>query len=458
MNFQVDSREPNSELIALAKMISEVSQGGENIDQRPDRLREIINSTERAIENVERYLKDKGNDPPVNQMDSSTKLDITRSDIRSSDQSQPIYVTKPSMPPLEEFIPYLKSIWESARLTNNGPFHQQLEQRLCEHLGVEHISLFSNGTLALITALQALRITGEVITTPYSFVATTHALHWNRIKPVFIDIEPRTFNLNPGKIEAAITPETTAILPVHVYGNPCEMDKIKEIADRYGLKVVYDAAHAFGVKHNGESILRFGDLSVLSFHATKVFNTFEGGAIVSHDSETKSRIDYLKNFGFADEATVVAPGINAKLNEVQAAFGLLQLNHLDRAIEGRKKVTMHYRRLLENASGISLMEEPLGVEQNYSYFPILIDQDTAGVSRDDIYQALREQNIFARRYFWPLISQFPTYSELPSAKRGSMPVAENVAERILCLPVSSELADSEIERTVQIIKSIRRTT
>ena len=348
--------------------------------------------------------------------------------------NKPIYVTQPFLPPLEEFIPYLKKIWDSKQLTNNSPLHQQLEKELAEYLGVKYLSLFSNGTFALITALQALKITGEVITTPFSFVATTHALWWNGIKPVFVDIEPNYFNLDPEKIEAAITPHTTAILPVHVYGNPCNVKRMQEIADAYGLKVIYDACHAFGVKINNESILNYGDLSILSFHATKIYNTFEGGAIVCHDEKTKKRIDYLKNFGFADETTVVAPGINAKMNEVQSAMGLVQLKYAKEVREKRKTITEYYRDNLRNLEGISFLEDIDKVEHSYTYFPILINKEKYGITRDELYQKLKDNNIYGRRYFYPLISQFSTYRGLPSAQSENLPIAEKIAEKVLCLP------------------------
>ena len=323
--------------------------------------------------------------------------------------SKKIYVTRPSLPPLEEFMEYLKDIWESKNLTNNGKYHELFEKELADFLGVKYISLFTNGTLALITALQTLRITGEVITTPYSFVASTHALHWNGITPVFVDIDPVYCNLDPSKIEAAITPKTTAILPVHVYGNPCRVNEIDMIADTYGLKVLYDASHAFNVQLGGTSILNFGDLSVLSFHATKVFTTFEGGAIICHDEKTKKRIDFLKNFGFADEVTVVGPGINAKMNEFQAALGLLQLKYIDEYISKRKKIAQTYNEELSGIEGIRMLEEIESVKHNYAYFPIFIDEEKYGLSRDSLYNLLKRNNIYARRYFYPLISQFPTY-------------------------------------------------
>ena len=365
--------------------------------------------------------------------------------------NEKILVTQPLLPPLEEFIPYLEKIWESKWLTNNGQFHQQLEQALCTYLGVKHICLFSNGTLALITALQALRITGEVITTPFSFVATTHALWWNNIKPVFADIEPHTYNLDPEKVEAAITPNTTAIMPVHVYGNPCKLEAFQQIADTYNLKLIYDAAHAFGVEVNGQSVLNFGDLSVLSFHATKVFNTFEGGAIVCHDEKMKRHIDDLKNFGFRGETTVIAPGINAKMNELQAAFGLLQLKYIDEAREKRKQIAETYREELAGIKGIHCLNDLPNTKHAYSYFPILVEEHEFGMSRDELYAKLKENNIFSRRYFYPLISNFPTYRGLTSANRDNLPVANNIAEKVLCLPIHPQLEKATIKRIVELI-------
>ncbi len=347
--------------------------------------------------------------------------------------NEPIYVTRPFLPPLEELQPYLEQIWANRQLTNAGPFHQQFEQALCDYLGVEHISLFANGTLALVTALQALRITGEVITTPYSFVATAHSLLWNGIKPVFVDIDPDTLNLNPDLIEAAITPQTTAILPVHVYGRPCAVDRIQAIADNYGLKVIYDAAHAFAVEDEGGHILRHGDLSILSFHATKVFTTFEGGAIISPDAKTKKRIDYLKNFGFADEVTVVAPGINGKMNEFQAALGLLQLKYVDAALAQRAEIDRRYRELLSEIPGIRLPLHPDSKRHNYSYFPILVKPEYP-MTRDQLYQRFRDNNIYVRRYFYPLISEFPMYRALPSARLSNLHIANGYSEGVLCLP------------------------
>jgi dTDP-4-amino-4,6-dideoxygalactose transaminase len=365
---------------------------------------------------------------------------------------KPITVTQPCLPPLEEFIPYLKQIWDNKWLTNNGPLHQQLEKELADYLGVKYISLFSNGTLALISALQALNITGEVITTPFSFVATTHSLWWNKITPVFVDIEPEYLNLDPAKIEAAITPRTTAIMPVHVYGNPCKVDEIQRIADKHGLKVIYDAAHAFGVKKNGVSVLNYGDLSVLSFHATKVFSTIEGGAIICHTEAMKHHIDNLKNFGFRGETVVEEPGINAKLNEVQAAYGLLQLKYIDEFIARRKEISQLYQSLLKDVSGIRFLPDMENVTHGYSYFPILIDEKNYGISRDALYEKLKENNIFARRYFYPLISSFEPYNQLASATHENLPVAAKAAEEVLCLPIYVELKKVDVDRICSIIK------
>jgi dTDP-4-amino-4,6-dideoxygalactose transaminase len=361
-----------------------------------------------------------------------------------------IYVAQPALAPLEEFIPYLREIWDSKILTNGGPFHQKLEQALCEYLGVEHISLFTNGTLALVTALQALRITGEVITTPYSFVATAHSLLWNGIKPVFVDVDPHTLNLDPLKIEAAITPQTTAILPVHCYGHPCDVRAIGRIADTYGLRLIYDAAHAFGVEAEGGSVLRFGDLSVLSFHATKVFNTFEGGAIVCPDAKTKLRIDQLKNFGFVDEVTVVAPGINGKMNEVQAAFGLLQLRHVSEAVRARQAIDSRYRAGLAGVAGITPLGDAGEDKQNHAYFPILVGPDYSE-SRDALYARLREAGVYARRYFYPLITDFPMYRGLPSAASSNLPVATRASLQVICLPLYPTLSDDDVDRVIELI-------
>ena len=363
----------------------------------------------------------------------------------------PIYVTEPYLPPLAEFLPYLERIWESKWLTNNGPFHQEFEAALRDHLGVEHLSLFTNGTIALVTALQTLRITGEVITTPYSFVATTHSLIWNRITPVFVDIDPVTMNLDPAKIEAAITPHTTAILPVHCYGRPCDVDAIQAVADRYGLKVIYDAAHAFGVEDRGRSLALHGDLSVLSFHATKVFNTFEGGAIVCPDLKTKQRVDYLKNFGFADEVTVLAHGINGKMSEFQAALGLLQLKHVADAIGKRKEIDRRYRERLAGVRGIDFGAAAAGVTSNYAHFPILVGADYP-LSRDQLYEALKQEGIFARRYFYPLISDMPMYAGLASASPANLPVAASVAQAIICLPIFPTLGPRDQDRITSVIR------
>lgn len=375
---------------------------------------------------------------------------ISTNEFSSDDESSSVYVTKPYLPPLEEVIPYLEQIWASLQLTNGGSFHRQLEQSLCEYLGVKHISLFANGTLALVTALQALRVTGEVITTPYSFVATSHALLWNGIRPVFVDIAPDSFNLDPDKIEAAITPQTTAILPVHVYGHPCDTSRIKAIADVYGLKVIYDAAHAFGVADQGGSILRHGDLSILSFHATKVFTTFEGGAIISPDAKTKKRIDYLKNFGFADEVTVVAPGINGKMNEFQAAVGLAQLQHIDANLLQRLEIDRHYRQALVGVPGIRCLPMPPSRRHNFSYFPILVGADYP-LSRDVLYQKLRDIGVYARRYFYPLISEFPMYRGLPSANPDGLPVACQAANSVICLPIYPGLEKNRVNRIVELL-------
>ncbi|HBA54165.1 DegT/DnrJ/EryC1/StrS family aminotransferase [Syntrophorhabdus aromaticivorans] len=369
-------------------------------------------------------------------------------------KKEDIYVTQPTLPPLDEFLPYLEQIWKSKWLTNSGPFHQQLEKELCDYLGVEHLALFANGTLALVTALQALRITGEVITTPFSFVATTHSLLWNGIKPVFVDIHPETFNLDPEKVEAAITPHTTAIMPVHVYGKPCNVEDIQRIADVYGLKVIYDAAHAFGVSYKGHSLLSHGDLSALSFHATKVFNTFEGGAIVCPDAKTKRRIDDLKNFGYNGEVTVVAPGINAKMNELQAAFGLLQLKHVDRAIKRRREIDRQYREQLSSVLGISCPPLPVDTIYNYAYFPVLVEKEYP-LSRDELNEMCRQHGIFPRRYFYPLISEFPMYRGLPSAQQSNLPIARKVAHQVLCLPIYPALKDESIMRIISIIRGTR---
>lgn len=363
-----------------------------------------------------------------------------------------IPVTSPLLPDLDEFHGMLKEIWKSKWITNNGNFHKQLEKELAEYLKVPYLSLFTNGTLPLITALQALHITGEVITTPYSFVATTHALWWNGIKPVFVDIDLATGNMDPDKIEAAITPRTTAIMPVHVYGKPCNTEAIQEIADKYGLKIIYDAAHAFGVEVNGKSLLNAGDMSTLSFHATKVYNTIEGGALVMHDEKMKKRIDYLKNFGFADEVTVVGPGINSKMDEIRAAYGLLNLHQVDAAIEARHRVALKYRKELRNVEGISFFDDMAGVKHNYSYFPIFVEAEKYGMTRDELYSKMKEQNVLGRRYFYPLISTFSTYRGLDSASPSNLPNAHKMANSVICLPMYHNLKESEIERVINIIR------
>ena len=391
-----------------------------------------------------------------------------------------ITVTSPLLPNLDEFHELLKEIWDSKWITNNGSFHRQLEAALAEYLKVPYVSLFTNGTLPLLTALQALRITGEVITTPYSFVATTHSIWWNGCKPVFVDVDPKTGNMDPDKIEAAITPRTTAIMPVHCYGKPCDVRRIKEIADKYGLKVIYDAAHAFAleipkneadykvafdeannvfnpsqeakkVEVETESILNWGDMSTLSFHATKVYNTIEGGAMVMHDAETKKRIDYLKNFGFADEVTVVGPGINSKVDEMRAAYGLLNLNHVDAAIEARKNTANVYREALRGIDGLTFYEDMPGVKHNYSYFPMFIDAEKYGMTRDELYFKMKEANILGRRYFYPLISEFSTYRGLESARKENLPNAHKMADTVICLPMHHELSEGDIERILKLI-------
>lgn len=363
---------------------------------------------------------------------------------------KPVYVTQPYLPPLEEFIPYLQDIWDEKILTNGGPFHQKLEKALCDYLGVKHLALFTNGTIALVTALQALRVTGEVITTPYSFVATAHSLLWNGIKPVFVDIDSNTLNLDPRKIEAAITPQTTAIMPVHCYGHPCDVEAIQKIADNYNLRVIYDAAHAFGVQCHCGSVLNHGDLSVLSFHATKVFNTFEGGAIICPDAKTKQRIDHLKNFGFVDETTVVAPGINGKMSEINAAFGLLQLKHIEGALARRQDIDRTYRAHLADVKGIKCLGDSGEAVANYAYFPILVQPDYP-LTRDGLYQKLKDHGVYARRYFYPLVSDFPMYRSMPSAQPSNLPVASDAAAKVLCLPIYPMLQSTDQQRVIDLV-------
>lgn len=362
-----------------------------------------------------------------------------------------ITVTSPLLPDLDAFHELLQDIWSKRWITNNGDYHKRLEQALAAYLRVPYVSLFTNGTLPLITALQALRITGEVITTPYSFVATTHALWWNGIKPVFVDIDPTTCCLDPNKIEEAITPNTTAIMPVHVYGKPCDTGAIQDIADKYGLKVIYDAAHAFGVEVGGESILNAGDMSTLSFHATKVFNTIEGGAMIMHDEKTKKRIDYLKNFGFAGETEVVAPGINSKMDEIRSAYGLLNLKQLDAAIDARRQVANRYREALRSVAGITFWDDMPGIKHNYSYFPIFVDEQVYGMSRDELYFKMKEQGVYGRRYFYPLISAFSPYRRLPSAAPENLPVATKMADQVICLPMHHALSEGDVERVLNCI-------
>ena len=362
-----------------------------------------------------------------------------------------ITVTSPLLPPLDEFMEYLRDIWDRKWITNNGHYHQELEKALCDYLGVEYISVFTNGTLPLIAALQALRISGEVITTPYSFVATTHSIWWNGIKPIFVDVDPHTGNLDPERIEAAITPHTTAIMPVHVYGTPCDTERIQDIADKYGLKVIYDAAHAFGVQVEGKSILNAGDISTLSFHATKTYNTIEGGALICHSAQMKQRIDYLKNFGFADETTIVAPGINAKMDEVRAAYGLLNLKYVNEAIEARRQIALCYRQALQDVEGISYFDDIPGIKHNYSYFPIFVDARKYGMSRDELYFKMKKDDVLGRRYFYPLISTFSTYRGLPSAAPANLPVATRMAMEVICLPMHHGLSDSDINRVISVI-------
>lgn len=367
----------------------------------------------------------------------------------------PVFVTSPLLPKLEDFIPMLQDIWDRKWLTNNGYYHKELENALADYLGVEYISLFTNGTLPLITALQAMKITGEVITTPYSFVATTHSIWWNGLKPVFVDVDEETGNIEPEKIETAITPHTTAIMPVHVYGTPCKMKRIQEIADIYGLKIIYDAAHAFGVKKDGESILKAGDMSTLSFHATKVYNTIEGGALVCHDEATKRRIDYLKNFGFAGETTVVAPGINSKMDEIRSAYGLLNLKQVDNAIAKRKATAEKYREALKDVPGVRFLQDIEGVRHNYAYFPIFVNEKEYGMSRDNLYAKLQEHNIYGRRYFYPLISTFSAYKGLESANPKNLPVAHKLADQVLCLPMFAGLDEESADRVIDVVRNKR---
>lgn len=374
-----------------------------------------------------------------------------------------ITVTSPLLPPLDDFIPYLKKIWNSKFITNQGYYHKELEKSLSNYLGVRYLSLFTNGTLPLITALQALRITGEVITTPYSFVATTHSLWWNGIKPVFVDVDPDTGNIDPEKIEAAITPQTTAIMPVHVYGVPCDVERIQSIANKYNLKVIYDAAHAFGVKIDGKNVLNFGDVSTLSFHATKVYNTIEGGALVCHSLKMKQKVDHLKNFGFEDEITVVEPGINGKLDEVRAAYGLLNLKQVDAAISHRKHIAYLYMNALKDIEGIRLHRPYMHLlednsqlsidycQLNYAYFPIFVEPSFC-ISRDELYAKLKANGIMGRRYFYPLITDFSPYQGYPSAIHSNLTVAKKLSYEVICLPIYPHLSDGDVESVIKVIK------
>lgn len=363
----------------------------------------------------------------------------------------PIYVTKPFLPPLEEFLPYLEQIWASRVLTNGGPFHQDFEVKLAQHLGVDHLAPVVNATIGLIVALQTLRITGEVITTPYSFAATAHSLLWIGAEPVFVDVDPATCNLDPAKIEAAITPRTSAILPVHCYGTPCDVVAIQRVADNFGLKVIYDAAHAFGVEMDGKPLLQSGDLSVLSFHATKIFNTFEGGAVICPDAKTKQRVDFLKNFGFADEVTIMAPGINGKLNEFQSALGLLQLKYVDQVIAERRRIAGFYQEKLQNVRGVRLLGELAGVKRNHSYFPIFIESNFR-CTRDELYNELTRNGIHGRRYFYPLITAMPMYRSLPSAAAANLPAANRLAREVLCLPIYPGLSEEDQDNIVSLVR------
>ena len=371
-------------------------------------------------------------------------------------ENKKIYVTQPALPPLDKFIKYLEDIWASKWLTNNGKYHEKFERELCRYLGVKYCSLVANGTLALIVGLKALDITGEVITTPFSFVATTHALWWNGIKPVFCDIEDKNLCIDASKIESLITPKTTAMLPVYVYGHMCDVGRISAIARNYGLKVIYDAAHAFGIKIGNRSVLNYGDISILSFHATKVFNTIEGGAIVTNNKKVKEKVDFLKNFGFQDEVTVIGHGINAKMNELQSAYGLLQLKTVDAAIAKRKKIANMYRKALKGIKGIRYFMDPAGVEYNYAHFPILINEDEYGRARDEVYDTFKRHNIYARRYFYPLISAFDTYKNLPSASPGNLPVAQSIASQVLCLPMYSDMENKDVERVCEVLSYGKR--
>ena len=365
---------------------------------------------------------------------------------------KPVYITQPTMPRLQDYVVILKKMWQSKWLTNNGVYHQEFEKKLSEYLGVKNCSLFSNGTLALLIVMKAFKLKGEVITTPFTFPATTNILEWLNLTPVFADIEKETFNLDPAKIEKLITPKTSAILAVHVFGNPCQTEEIQSIADRYHLKVIYDAAHCMGVKLRGRSVVGYGDASILSFHATKLFTTIEGGALIVRDENLKKEVEYLKNFGIADEETVLSPGINAKLNEFQSAFGLLQLKKLDLEILKRKKIASFYREKLKDISGLVAKDDLPEVEHNYGYFPVLVEEEKFGLTRDQLYSCLKWFNVYARKYFYPLTSTYSFFKSLPSAQPGQLPVAERVAKNILCLPIYGNL---ELETQKDICEILR---
>lgn len=375
--------------------------------------------------------------------------------IAKNKLANPIYVAQPTMPRLEDYYQSLKKIWTSRWLTNDGQFHQDFEHHLKEYLGVEHLNLFVNGTIALLVALQALRInSGEVITTPFTFAATPHVLHWNNIKPVFCDIEDKTFNIDPAKIEGLIRPDTKAILAVHIYGNPCDVEAIQTIADRHELNVIYDAAHAFGVKVGDESIMNYGDISAMSFHATKLFSSIEGGALVSKTQRQRTRIQFLRNFGIADAETVIGPGINGEMNEFQASFGLLELDLIEKEISDRKELVELYRNWLSTVPGISYLDEIEGVRHNYSYFPILVDLAKYGTSRDGLSDILGECNIFPRKYFYPLCSTYPCYSALPSSNPDNLPVATRISQQVLCLPLYGQLKRKIVETICTVIRKV----
>ena len=369
--------------------------------------------------------------------------------------AEPVYVARPRMPDLAAYNRYLEQIWESRWLTNDGDFHREFERRLSQYLGVEHLNLFVNGTVALLVALQTLRInSGEVITTPFTFAATPHVLYWNGVKPVFCDIDEKTFNIDPSKIERLICPDTKAILAVHVYGTPCDVDAIESIAQRNGLDVIYDAAHAFGVRIGDKPLIEYGDVSALSFHATKLFTSIEGGALVTKSAEQQKRVQFLRNFGIADEETVIGPGINGKMNELQASFGLLQLDMIDDEIRDRGRLTRLYRQRLSGISGITYLDDIEGVTHNYHYFPILVDAETYGIDRDRLCELLRKCNIYPRKYFYPLCSQYPCYSALPSANPENLPVATRVTKDILCLPLYGQLDETVVENICDIIERL----